>query len=108
MRIVTPDSVPLLPNPHGAKACRLHDSPHAQVMHISLSPGQSLAKHSTPVDVVFYILEGRGIVEIGDESAAVVADTLIESPANTPHRLINDGNSDLRFLVTRTPRPTEA
>jgi mannose-6-phosphate isomerase-like protein (cupin superfamily) len=58
------------------------------------------------VDVVFYVLEGRGIVEIGDEQLEAGPDTLVESPRDIPHRLINKGDSPLRVLVIKTPRPT--
>ena len=51
-----------------------------------MQPGEALKRHAPPVDVFFYILEGRGIVEIGDEQQEVVADTLVESPARIPHR----------------------
>ena len=34
---------------------------------MTIKPGKSLKKHVTPVDVFFYVLEGNGIVEIGDE-----------------------------------------
>ncbi len=73
-----------------------------------MKPGQALKKHITPVDVFFYILEGKVTVEIGDERAVAGPDTLIESPAKIPHRLINEGNSLGRILVVKTPRPKEA
>jgi len=43
----------------------LYDTEHAQAVHIELKPGETLKKHITPVDVFFYVLEGRGVVEIG-------------------------------------------
>jgi mannose-6-phosphate isomerase-like protein (cupin superfamily) len=60
------------------------------------------------VDVFFYILEGEGFVEIGDEQEAVSADMLIESPARIPHRLFNESDGDFRFLVVKTPRQSRA
>lgn len=93
-------------NPHGVSARKLHDSEHAQVIHLVLEPGEALRKHLTPVDVCFYGLEGSGRVEIGDEQVRIAPDTLVESPAKIPHRLINDGEEPLRFLVIKTPRPT--
>lgn len=67
-----------------------------------------MKKHITPVDVFFYILEGKITVEIGDEKVVASPDTLVESPAKIPHRLINEGNSLGRVLVVKTPRPAEA
>jgi len=108
MKIVQVEDVKSRPNPHGVDAREISDTKSAQVMHITLLPGESLKKHITPVDVVFYVLEGRGVVEIGEERAAVEADTLIESPAKIPHRWINDSDGQLRILVVKTPRPEEA
>jgi len=67
-------------NPHAVEAKRLYDTDNAEAIHMALKPGQSLKKHITPVDVFFYVLEGKGIVEIGDEKQEVEKDMLIESP----------------------------
>ena len=75
---------------------------------VTLQPGEALKLHVTPVDVFFHVLEGEGVVEIGDEKEQVSADMLIHSPARIPHRLINDGDEVFRFLVVKTPRPTES
>lgn len=95
-------------NPHGVSVNKLYDTEHAQVMHMELKSGDSLKKHSTPTDVCFYILEGEGIVEIGDEQQKVSRDMLIESPAKIPHRLMNEGTDNFRFLVIKAPRQTES
>ncbi len=108
MKIVEVKNVQSKPNPHGVDARNISDKDNAQVAHITLKPGESLKKHITPVDVVFYVLEGQGIVEIGEERKDVGADTLIESPAKIPHRWINESNGLLRILVIKTPRPKEA
>jgi len=108
MKIVDVKSVPEKANPHNVSVRVLYDKEHAQTMHIELKPGESLKKHITPVDVFFYILKGNGIVEIEDESKEVSQDMLIESPARVPHRLINNGEEIFRFLVVKTPKPTES
>ncbi|MGD9779323.1 cupin domain-containing protein [Methanomethylovorans sp.] len=94
-------------NPHGVSVNKLYDTEHAQIMHMELKPGESLKKHSTPTDVCFYILEGEGIVEIGEEQELVSKDMLIESPAKIPHRLMNEGTENFRFLVIKAPRQTD-
>ncbi len=91
--------------PHGVEVCKLYDQPDAQVMHITLKPGEALKKHITPVDVFFYVLEGRGIVEIGEEKLEVSRDTLIESPKDIPHCWYNESSEVFRVLVVKTPRP---
>jgi len=95
-------------NPHGVKASMLYNTENAQAVHITLEPGEALKKHKTPVDVFFYVLEGRGTVEIGGEKQEVGKDTLINSPARIPHCWYNESNAVLRFLVVKVPRPTES
>ncbi len=107
MKIAVVRNAQSKPNPHGVDARSLSDTANAQVSHIALKPGESLKKHITPVDVVFYVLEGRGVVEIGDEREDVGPDTLIESPAKIPHRWINESDKAVRILVIKTPRPKE-
>ncbi|MBT3363944.1 MAG: cupin domain-containing protein [Chloroflexi bacterium] len=108
MKTINVSSAPLNPNPHSVDARKLYDTQHAQAMHLELKPGQALLKHITPVDVFFYVLEGKGIVEVGDEKQEVGPDTLIESPSGIAHCWYNQSDGVLRVLVVKTPRPTEA
>ncbi len=106
MKVVNAFDAPEPQNVHGVSARPLHDNEHIQVTMVTLQPGEKLRRHITPVDVCFYVLEGRGVVEIGNEEQEVVADQLVDSPAGIVHRLRNDGDAVFRFLVMKTPRPT--
>jgi quercetin dioxygenase-like cupin family protein len=107
MKITEVSKVVSGPNPHHVDARKIYDSPHAMVVVITLQPGEALKKHITPVDVCFYVLEGTGIVEIGDERTSVDKDMLVESPARIPHRWINESPNVFRVLVVKVPKPTE-
>ncbi len=98
-------NVSIMENAHGVDARNLYDKNEAMVTVISLEPGQALKRHITPVDVAFYVLEGSGIVEIGEEKKEVRKDTLIESPKDIVHCWYNTGKSILRFLVIKAPKP---
>jgi mannose-6-phosphate isomerase-like protein (cupin superfamily) len=104
MRIVKVDEVPEAANPHKVSMRPLHDTPHVQVNIFDLKPGEALKMHTTPVDAFFYILEGKGVVEIGGEQQEVSKDMLVDSPARIPHLLRNAGDGIFRFLVVKTPR----
>ncbi|MEI6292792.1 MAG: cupin domain-containing protein [Methanomicrobiales archaeon] len=93
------------PNPHNVDARKIYDTPNAVAVVITLHPGESLRKHITPVDVFFYVLEGRGDIEIGDERETIQKDMLVESPAGIPHRWINESRNVFRVLVVKVPRP---
>ncbi|MBN2393841.1 MAG: cupin domain-containing protein [Anaerolineae bacterium] len=91
-------------NAHNVNVRALHSTEHVQVVMITLSPGEALKLHLTPVDAFFYVLEGEGVVEIGGQQKTVHKDQLIPSPAKIPHRLRNESNATFRFLVVKTPR----
>ncbi|WP_440950622.1 cupin domain-containing protein [Methanosphaerula subterraneus] len=88
-------------NPHQVDVRRIFESPALSAVVISLQPGESLKKHITPVDVLFYVLEGTGVVEIGEEQQAVGKDVAVESPAGIPHRWINESDALFRVLVLK-------
>lgn len=94
------------PNPHHVDARKIYDSPHALAVVITLQPGEALKKHITPVDVIFYVLEGTGVVQIGEEKMTVGKDILVESPAKIPHTWANETKAILRVLVIKVPKPT--
>lgn len=88
-------------NPHHVDVRKVFDSPDTSAVVITLKPGESLKKHVTPVDVLFYVLEGTGVVEIGEERQSVGKDTLVESPAMIAHRWINESTEVFRVLVVK-------
>ena len=88
-------------NPHKIEAKKIFESSQATVIHMALKPGENLKSHVTPVDVVFYILEGEPTIEIGDEREKVSADSIIESPADIPHCVYNESENLARFLVVK-------
>ena len=94
-------------NPHGVDVRKLYDTEHAQALVITLQPGERLKKHITPVDAIFFVLEGTGVVEVGGEKEEVGPDTLIDSPAKIPHCWYNESDSVLRVLVVKVPRQEE-
>lgn len=95
-------------NPHNVDVRQLYNQKSAQIMHITLKPGESLKPHKTPVDVTFYILEGTPTVHIGDETMKFDRDTLIESPATIVHYISNESAEETRILVIKAPGPGES
>ena len=93
-------------NPHGVDARPIYNHENAQVIVLTIQPGESLKRHITPVDVFFYVLEGKGVVEVGDEKKEVAEDTIVHSPARIIHCWYNKSDSVLRVLVAKTPKPT--
>ncbi len=108
MKIVNALAAAESPNPHSVSARELLSTENAQVVMVTLQPGEALKLHITPVDAFFYALEGEGVVEIGGERQTMSRDMLVESPIRVPHRLLNESEGVFRCLVAKTPRPTES
>ena len=93
-------------NAHGIDARNLYNYDSAMITIMLLQSGEKLKKHITPVDVAFYLIEGNGIVEIGDEKQEVGPDTLIESPKDIMHCWYNESDNPLKIMVIKAPKPT--
>jgi quercetin dioxygenase-like cupin family protein len=96
----------IMKNAHGVDARNLYKKDSAMVTIITLKPGQALKRHITPVDVAFYVIEGTGIAEVGDEKLQVQKDTLVESPKDIVHCWYNESDKPLKFMVIKAPLPT--
>ncbi len=92
-------------NPHKADVRDLYKDEHALIVHMMLEPGQSLIPHITPVDVAFYVLEGKGTVHIGKSKIEVTKGTMVESPKDIVHYWENTGEKRLRVLTIKVPNP---
>ncbi|MCK5807480.1 cupin domain-containing protein [bacterium] len=99
--------VEIMKNAHNVDARNLYNKEEAMITVITLEPGQSLKRHITPVDVAFYVLDGVGVVEVGDEKMEVTKDTLVESPKDILHCWYNESDAPLKFMIVKAPKPTK-
>lgn len=106
MKIIKYQEQEIKETPHKIDVRQMYNKDSAQVMIIALKPGESLKPHKTPVDVFFFIIEGRPTIHIGEESEVCEVDTLIESPSEIVHYISNSSNDLARILVVKAPRPT--
>ncbi len=93
-------------NPHGIQSTKMYDTDDALITHLVLKAGESLKPHITPVDVAFYVLEGKPTIMVDNEKIQVTKDDIIESPKDIVHCIYNDTDNDVRVLVMKLPKPT--
>jgi quercetin dioxygenase-like cupin family protein len=72
-----------------------------ELIHLNFAPGETLEKHANPFDVIFYVLEGTGELEVEREKKQIEPDTSIEVPANVMRGWKNTGTGNLRVLVIK-------
>lgn len=87
----------------GAAACMLLDSRALEGLlffaHAVLKPGREIEAHIDPYEEVYYLLEGRGVMTVGDERREVAAGDAVWLPCGLPHSLVNNGDEDCVILV---------
>ena len=82
------------------------EDPDVSIVRARVEPSQSTRWHHL-VDTTerYVVLEGTGLVEIGDgEATEVMVGDVVIIPSNTRQRITNTGNGDLKFLAICTPR----
>ncbi len=107
MKMIEVNKAEISDTPHKLDVRQLISNPYIATVHITLESGEALKKHITPVDALFYILEGNPTIEIGEEKQQAGPDTIIESPARIPHNIMNETEKRARILVMKVPKPTE-
>lgn len=90
-------------NKRGVTAKQLLKNDNVQVMNLVLNPGDKVPAHSVPVNVFFYIVEGKGTLKIGEEEAEVEARDIITCPPNTEMELTADQDEVFKVLNVKTP-----
>lgn len=105
MKIINWKGIPDVPGKGGLSVKKLIEYPDAAVVMINIPKGDELKPHVTPVDVLFYVVEGSGELQIDDEIQEIHQDDLIFSPKGIKHGLRNSKSDRFRFLVIKTPNP---
>lgn len=75
--------------------------PDIELIHLNFAPGESLEKHANPFDVIFFVVEGSGELEIEEEKRQIGKDSAIEVPADLMRGWKNNGKDNLRILVIK-------
>ena len=96
--------------------CRFEDAPVAMqhpegrkmftseklgIVHLTLQPGEKVATHTNPFDVVFFVLSGEGILNADDQLITAGTGTCIEVPPGIERGWENNGTKELKILVIK-------
>lgn len=74
-----------------------------------LEPGQSQAPHQHAAsDKIYALLEGRAVVQVGDEQTELEAGMMVLCPAGEAHGVSNRSAERAALLVFMAPHPRPA
>ncbi|MDP9046551.1 MAG: cupin domain-containing protein [Bacteroidota bacterium] len=75
------------------------------VIQERMPPGTAEKLHyHNSAQQLFYILSGTATFEVEGNIKSVTAGQSIHVPKSTKHRILNEGNNDLHFLVISEPK----
>lgn len=76
---------------------------HLTVTRVDIEPGGSQRIHHHAAEQVYFILEGRGRMTVGEETREVSAGDCVFIPGDSPHGLENRSESPLRYVSAAAP-----
>jgi mannose-6-phosphate isomerase-like protein (cupin superfamily) len=90
-----------------SKPLVMPETMHSKHLDYRISMYQPMAyveKHSHKVqEQVYHVLEGEGLMEVGDKNQVVRKHDVIYLPPGVPHSINNPGVVDLVFIVATSP-----
>ena len=67
--------------------------------HASVAPGKKLLGHVDPMEEIYLIQNGRGRIQVDEETREVSPGDAIHIPIGSYHELTNSGEEELTILV---------
>jgi quercetin dioxygenase-like cupin family protein len=102
MSLIKREEIQAKVNKKGILMKTLVDHKDATVRNLLLKPNQSIPPHQVPVHVLFYVIEGQGTINIGEQSYAVKNQDMVTCSPNTPMS-VQASSTGLSFLNIKTP-----
>jgi quercetin dioxygenase-like cupin family protein len=68
------------------------------VVYFEVEPGKRLPVHTDSAEEILYVVSGRGLATVGEETVPVDAGALAVVPALVPHGVENVGDEPLRVV----------
>ncbi|MFW5994071.1 MAG: cupin domain-containing protein [Halanaerobiaceae bacterium] len=103
MKVIRMNEIEGSTNKRGVTSKQLHKNEDVKIMNLILRPGDVVPAHSVPVNVFFYIVSGRGTLQIGDDEQVVKATDIVPCPPNTEMSLKADQDEEFNVLNVKTP-----
>ncbi len=73
-----------------------------------LEPGQEQKRHAhSGADKVYFVIEGTGRFQIGDDERDLGPDQIVLAPADVEHGVRNESKTRLVVLVFMAPNPNQ-
>jgi len=103
MHVLQKETAPRYVRPEGITSHLLASSRTCKAEHLTttlavIQPGGEQRIHSHKPEQVYFILEGNGLMTVGDETQRVGPGDCVFIPSGQPHGLKNEGKTTLRYF----------
>jgi len=92
--------------PIPTEAWKLLTTPNCELIQLHLQPGECLEPHPNPLDVIFYVVQGKGILQVTEQTQELHAMDSVFISGSQLRSWENTGSKTLILLVlklTATP-----
>lgn len=72
-----------------------------EIVHLNLQPGEKIEKHINPLDVVFYVLDGKAILFTDTERVLITKDDCIKIDKGTNRGIENISILNVKLMVIK-------
>ena len=109
MKIINRDAANVIHTPHHSEIRPLIDRTTSTITQCSLAeevlpPGCSVTPHHhRQLEEIYYIMEGRGVMTVGDDEREVSAGDAVYIPRGNRHTLANTGTEAMKILLVCGP-----
>jgi mannose-6-phosphate isomerase-like protein (cupin superfamily) len=109
MIIINRNQARVIHTAHGSELRPLIDRTTSTITQCSLAeevlpPGAAVTPHHhNQLEEIYYLVEGRGVMTVGDQQQEVAAGDAIYVPRHCRHTLKNTGDTPIRLLVACGP-----
>ena len=79
----------------------LHSEKPVELVHLLLKPGEDLENHKNPFDVIFFVIEGSGLLGVDGEKQQLHKNDTLKVTLEKMRSWHNNTQSDLRLLVIK-------
>lgn len=79
----------------------LHSEKQIELVHLLLKPGENLAEHKNPFDVIFFVAEGSGTLSIEGAEYKITTTDVTKVTSDKMRGWQNNTDKDLKLLVIK-------
>ncbi|MGE0090192.1 MAG: cupin domain-containing protein [Bacteroidales bacterium] len=87
--------------PFNLNAFILHSKKPVELVHILIKPDERLAEHQNPFDVIFFVIDGSGILSVDGQKHHLKSNDTIKIISSKMRDWENNTDSNLRLLVIK-------